>query len=164
VFYVILGKTERDLVTHRWRTTGGSEVVEQEVIGYSPARDRTDDGRGPMPYRHRPDLGIGNLDTMDILVPLQPSGPPDRPRRADDSRNTIFFTAAKSRCSWARQGNANLSTKIGFRNQQAAAESRSYIFVGAFDLQELMKKKKKLLWRTRMSVSRRITPCRKRSR
>lgn len=165
IHYVIIGKVENDLGTPiAGEPRADPAVIEREVVkvlasqGFLPTAVG-----GPMPaLAILITWGSAVLDTSEISMPplpqpsfgapadptaLPPPPPPDTVLLAYNQREIASLVGAD-------KANRNLldSSRLAAIND-AASTSRVYIFIGAFDIETMLKKKqRKLLWRTRMSI------------
>lgn len=153
VYYVLLGSAEH-ILGAAWagEPQPKKEVLEREVVRVLATRNfrRTQVG-GPMPQLALiVTWGSANLMTDDL-------------EETDDAGETTTTTIQWNRREIAALVGADkarqqlLSGSDAEAINDAARQDRLYLMIAAFDAQALARKKKTLLWRTRMSIESRRT-------
>jgi hypothetical protein len=153
VYYLLLGSAERTLgAAIAGEPQPKREELEAEVARVLAAQGflRTKLG-GPMPQ-----LGIvvtwGNANLMI-----------DDFEETDDAGNTSTSSVVYNRREIAQLVGAHQANRQMLSGSEAedindaARQDRLYVFVGAFDVQALAKKQKKVMWTTRISIESRRT-------
>ncbi len=164
IHYVIIGNLENDLGTPiAGEPRANAAMVEREVVKVLASQGflLTQTG-GPMPQ-----LGLlitwgsAVLDTteMPYTPPPQPSfgGVPDPtalpPPPPPDTVLLAYNSREIATLIGADKTRGVLDPNVISAINDAATTARVYIFIGAFDIETMLKKKeKKMLWRTRMSI------------
>jgi hypothetical protein len=164
IFYHVLGKLENDIGT----PIAGEPRADPVAMELAMTKMLAKQGfmkaviGGPMPSIALViTWGSANLDTMEMTIPPlpQPSfGPPDPtalpPPPPPESVLISFNRREIEMLVGADKANRTVvDPTILSQINDAATSSRAYIFIAALDIETLLKtKKKKLLWRTRMSI------------
>jgi hypothetical protein len=164
IHYIIIGELENNLGTPiAGEPRADAAMVEREVVKVLASQGflLTQPG-GPMPkIALLITWGSAVLDTteMPYLPPPQPNfgGIPDPtalpPPPPPDTVLMAYNAPEIASLIGADKTRGVLDPNVIAQINDAATTARVYIFIGAFDVETMLKKKeKKLLWRTRMSI------------
>ncbi|MBI5691290.1 MAG: hypothetical protein HZC55_14495 [Verrucomicrobia bacterium] len=155
VYYVILGGAERTLGD----PIAGEKMPEPAALQYEIARALHSQGYlltrvgGPRPHiAILYTYGTANLSSVDLVETSAETG--------ETTTSTVTFNRREiaALVGALKADRRLLSSFEADRINEAARDNRLYLFIGAFDVDALARKEKKLLWRVRISIdSRRHT-------
>lgn len=157
IYYFVLGKMERDLGS----PMGGMKSPDPAIVHRELTSAMASQGYietklgGPMPsIVLLITWGQANLSTQDITESVDSTDANSGETTTSDVTSTIAFNSREMiQLTGANKlGNRLLSSSEAQELNENINSDRVYIFVGALDAKALLKKERKLLWRTRISI------------
>jgi hypothetical protein len=149
VYYIILGGTERTLGD----SIAGEPMPKREQLTSELERAMASQGftltriGGPRPHiAILYSYGTANLSTVDL--------DDTDPTTGETTTTTIAFNRREiaALVGAFKADRHLLMSSEADRINEAARDNRLYLFVAAFDVEALVKKQKKIIWRTRISI------------